>query len=114
MEPGNRGAPKASQVDAERERLRKQGYTKTEISQILIARAVGGGAPQSHGPLPQGVLSNVLGSVVAVGGYAAGLFTTIGHDVATMLDASSKASARSGAFASLLFKAAIIGVVGFA
>jgi uncharacterized protein YecT (DUF1311 family) len=112
MEPGN---TTKTELDAERERLRKQGYTKAEISQILIARAVGGGAPKSQGaPLPRGVLSNVLGSVVAVGGYAAGLFTTIRHDVATMVDASSKPSARAGAFASLLFKAAMIGVLGFA
>jgi hypothetical protein len=111
MAPGN--TPR-TQLDAERERLRKQGYTKAEISQILIARAVGGGTPKSQGATsPQGVLSNVLGSVVAVGGYAAGLFATIRHDVATMLDASSKPSARSGAFASLLFRAAIIGVLGF-
>ncbi len=97
---------------AERERLRQVGYTEAEISQIMVARAVGGGA--SHQALPQGMLSSVLGSLVAVGGYVAGLFTTIRHDVTTMLDASSKASARSGAFVSLLFKAVVIGVLGFA
>ena len=108
------GQQQPNPLAAERERLRQAGYTETEISQIMVARAVGGGAPQSHGLAPQGVLSNVLGSIVAVGGYAASLFTTIPHDVATMLDASSKPSARSGAFVSLLFKAVVIGVLGFA
>src|SRR5208283_3495358 len=112
MEPGNSEASKP--LDAERERLRKEGHTEAEISQILIARAVGGGVSHADAALPQGVLSNVLSSIVAVGGYAARLFTTIRHDVATILDASSKVSARSGAFVSLLFKAVVIGVLGFA
>jgi hypothetical protein len=60
--------PAPTPLDAERERLRKEGYTEAEISQILIGNAVGGGAPRSHAFLPQGVLSSVLGSVVAVGG----------------------------------------------
>ncbi len=78
----------------------------------MVARAVGGGA--SHEALPQGALATVLGSIVAVGGYAAGLFTTMRHDIATMFDASSKASARSGAFVSLLFEAVVIGALGYA
>ena len=112
MEPVDTGAAQPRPLDAERERLRASGHTEGEISQILIARAVGGGA--SHQALPQGMLSSVLGSIVAVGGYVAGLFTTIRHDVTTMLDTSSKPSARSGAFVSLLFKVVVIGVLGFA
>ena len=106
------GHQEPNPLAAERERLRQAGYTEAEISQILIARATGGGAPRDA--LPQGALSNALGSIAAVGAYAAGLFTSIPHDLATMLDPSSKASARSGAFVSLLFKGVVVGVLAFA
>ncbi len=102
-----------SPLATERERLRQAGYAEAEISQIMVARAVGGGASRPDA-LPPGMLSSVLGSIVAVGGYVAGLFTAIPQDVATILDVSSKPSARSGAFVSLLFKVVVIGVLGFA
>src|SRR5271165_2330195 len=98
MEPDNAGAAMTGEntevqqqpnpLAAERERLRQAGYTEAEISQIMVARAVGGGASRPDA-LPQGVLSTVLGSIVAVGGYVGGLFTTVRHDATTMLDASS-------------------------
>jgi hypothetical protein len=41
--PEGAGTPTPSPLDAERARLRKEGYTDAEISQILISRA---SAPQ--------------------------------------------------------------------
>jgi len=107
--------PGTSPLDVERQRLRAQGYNDTEISQILVSRALGdGAAPTGAPPHPQGVLSNVLSSVVAVAGYAGGLFTTIRHDVATILDRSAPATARTGAFVAVAIKAVVIGVLVFA
>jgi tetratricopeptide (TPR) repeat protein len=106
------GHEQPNPLAAERERLRKAGYTDAEISQILIAKATGGAAAREG--LPQGALSHVIGSIVAVGAYVAGLFTSIPQDVAAMLDASLKASARSRAFVSILLKAVVIGVLSFA
>ncbi len=80
-----------SPLAVERERLRHVGYTEAEISQIMVARAVGGGASRSNDALPQGMLSSVLGSIVAVGGYAAGLFTAIPNDIARMFDSAARA-----------------------
>ena len=45
--------PRSSPLDAEREKLRKAGYNETEISQILVARALGssGSAARASGYL---------------------------------------------------------------
>jgi ABC-type anion transport system duplicated permease subunit len=100
---------------AERQRLRAQGYTDAEISQILVARALGGGAGPTGAPLhPQGMFSNVLSSIVAVAGYAGGLFTTIRHDITTILDRSAPAGARTSAFVAIAVKAVVIGALTFA
>ena len=106
--PENEGKP-ATPLDAERARLRAAGYSDAEISQILIARA---SAPPSA-PHSPGVLSNVLGSIMAAGAYTAGLFTSLRTDAATIFGGGATAGARAGAFLTLLLKLAVIALIGF-
>lgn len=107
--------PGGSPLDAERQRLRAQGYTDSEISQILVSRALGGGSGSpGASPHPHGALSNVLSSIVAIAAYAGGLFTSIRTDAAIMLDRSATSSARGGAFAATAVKAVVIGALVFA
>jgi hypothetical protein len=100
-------------LDAEREQLRKVGYSEAEISQILIARAVNN-TQQSAGAVGQGVMSNTLSSIVAVASHARLLIPTFRKDVATMFDGAAAASSRAGAAASLVVKAVVVLVLGFA
>jgi uncharacterized protein (DUF697 family) len=104
------GKPAATPLDAEREQLRKAGYTDAEISQILVTRA----SQQPAGAPGQGVMSNVLSSIVAVGSHARGLIPTFRKDVMTVFDGAATASARAGATASLAVKAVVILVLGYA
>ena len=106
--------PASSPLDAEREKLRKAGYNDAEISQILVARALGSSGPAADAPASQGVLSSGLSSVVAIGHYARGTAFTIRHDVGTVFDAAASASARVGAAAMLVFKVAVISVLAYA
>jgi TPR repeat protein len=106
--------PASPPLEAERERLRKAGYTDTEISQILVARALGSSGHSADAPTSQGVLSGTLSSVMAIGSYARGTVFTIRHDLATIFDATALASARVGAAAMLVFKVAVIAVLAYA
>jgi hypothetical protein len=110
MSPDQDDKPAASSLDAERERLRKAGYTDPEISQILIAQA----AQQPAGAAGQGVMSNALSSIVAVGSHARSVIPSFRKDVATIFDGAATASARAGATASLVVKAVVILVLGYA
>jgi hypothetical protein len=101
--------PEATSLDAERARLRSAGYTDAEVSQILIARA-----SQQPTGTGQGVMSNALSSIVAVGSHARALMPTFRQDVATVFDGSATASARAGATASLAVKTVVILVLGYA
>jgi hypothetical protein len=100
-------------LDAERETLRKAGYTEAEVSQILIARALSA-SQQAAGAVGQGVMSNVLSSIVAVASHARALIPTFRKDVMTAFDGAATASARAGATASLAVKAVVILVLGYA
>jgi hypothetical protein len=104
--------PTPAPLDAERERLRSVGYTDAEISHILTQREIGA-SPQPGGA-GQGVMSNVLSSIVAVGSHARGLIPTFRKDVATIFDGAATVSARAGATASLIVKAVVILVLGYA
>jgi hypothetical protein len=106
--------PATSPLDAEREKLRKAGYNETEISQILVARALGSSGPSADAPTSQGVLSGTVSSVVAIGSYARGTIFTIRNDLSTIFDAAASASARVGAAVMLIFKVAVISVLAFA
>jgi len=108
--PEQEGKPAATPLDAEREALRKAGYSDTEISQILIARA----SQQPAGAAGQGVMSNVLSSITAVASHARVLIPTFRKDVETVFDSTATASVRAGATASLAVKAIVVVVLGFA
>jgi hypothetical protein len=103
--------PAATPLDAEREALRKAGYTDAEVSQILVTRAA---SQQPAGAAGQGVMSNVLSSIVAVGSHARALIPTFRKDVETVFDRAATTSARAGATASLAVKAVVIAVLGYA
>ena len=106
--------PATSPLDAEREKLRKAGYNETEISQILVARALGSSGHSADAPAGQGVMSGTLSSVMAIGSYARGTVFTIRHDLATIFDRTALASARVGSAVMLVFKVAVISVLAFA
>jgi hypothetical protein len=112
--PEHDDKPASSPLDAEREKLRKAGYSDTEISQILVARALGSPGAVADANPTQGVLSSGLSSVVAIGHYARGTAFTIRHDLGTLFDAAASASARVGAATMLVFKAAVISVLAYA
>jgi hypothetical protein len=111
MSPDPEDKPAASPLDVEREVLRKAGYTDAEVSQILVARAA---SQQPAGAAGQGVMSNVLSSIVAVGSHARALIPTFRKDVMTVFDGAATASARAGAATSLAVKAVVIMVLGYA
>ena len=106
-------AEATSPLDAEREALRKAGHTDAEISQILVARTLAG-SQQPAGATGQGVMSNVLSSILGVASHARMLLPTFRKDVATVFDGAATASARAGATASLAVKAIVVLVLGYA
>ena len=107
--------PATSPLDAEREKLRKTGYSENEISQILVARALGSSGHSADAPTGQGVMSGTLSSVMAIGSYARRHgFHDPGHDLATIFDRTALASARVVAAILLVFKVAAITVRAYA
>jgi hypothetical protein len=111
MAPDQQDQPATTPLDAEREALRRSGYTEAEVSQILITRAA---SQQPAGAPSQGVMSNVLSSLVAVASHARAVIPSFRKDVATVFDGAATASARAGATASLAVKAVVILVLGYA
>ena len=110
LSPDQEHKSNTSSLDAERARLRSAGYTDAEISQILIAQA----SQQPAGATGQGVMSNVLSSILGVASHARALIPTFRKDVATVFDGAATASARAGAVASLAVKAIVVIVLGYA
>jgi hypothetical protein len=104
-------ADKTKPLDAERASLRSSGYSEAEISQILIARAVGG---QSHPAGAQGALSNVLSSIVAIGGHARALVPTFRSDFTVIFSRTAPVGARIGSTFTLMLKLAVIAVLAYA
>ncbi len=95
MEPDNVEASKATPLDAERARLRAAGYTDSEISQILIARATSpsqatAGAGQAA---PPGVFSGTLGNVGAAMSYGRMFLPTLRGDLVKMFDGPNSPAA---------------------
>ena len=105
--------PAAAPLDAERARLRSAGYTDAEITHILTQREIGASPQQSAGS-GQGVMSNVLSSIVAVASHARAVVPSFRKDMATVFDGAATASARAGAAASLAVKVVVILVLGYA
>ncbi len=102
----------ASPLDAERQKLKSQGYTDAEISQILIARAAGGQQPSSSST--QGTLSNVLSSMIAIAGHARSLMPSFRTDFVTIFSAGAPIGSRIGAMFTLSLKTAVIGILAYA
>ena len=105
--------PAAAPLDAERARLRSAGYTDAEITHILTQREIGASPQQSAGS-GQGVMSNVLSSIVAVASYSRALIPAFKKNVATVFDGGATASARTGAAALVAGKTVVILVLGYA
>jgi hypothetical protein len=105
------GAAEPSPLDAERERLRKAGYSETEISQILIAKETGAAqaaAPAGHAPL-SGVASNLAAGATYARNFIPGMFANL----ATIRDPAATAEARGQATAALVVKAVAILVIAY-
>jgi hypothetical protein len=103
-------APKPSALETERARLRKDGFSDPEISQILIARETG--ASSSAG-LGSGVVTGVLNNLGAVAAHARNIIPGLKADLAHLLDGEASAAARLGAAVTLVLKAAVIAVLAY-
>src|ERR1700744_2157467 len=88
---------------AERERLRKAGYTETEISQIFVARE----AASQHQPnstAHHGVMSGLASNLAAAGTYARNFIPGVIADVGKVADSQSPTAARAETAVYLGFK----------
>jgi uncharacterized protein YecT (DUF1311 family)/tetratricopeptide (TPR) repeat protein len=105
----------ATPLDAERERLRGEGYTDAEISQILINRASGAGSQQSA-PLPpiHGHMTGVLGNTSAVLSHARAAIPVVTGGLANLSNAAAPPKSRAKSAALLVGIAVIVCVLGYA
>lgn len=102
--------PAATPLDAERERLRKAGYTDTEISQILIARETARHSSESAG---HGVMTGVASNLAAAAGYVRNFIPGIVADTKTLGNSTATAMTRSQAAGYLVLKAAVVIVIAY-
>ena len=105
-------APREPQtpLDAERERLRKQGYSETEISQILIARETG--SQQSESPA-HGAMTGVASNLAAGATYAKNFVPGMMADLGTVRDPKAAPDARSKATFLLAVKVIVVLVIAY-
>lgn len=103
------GAPQRP-LDTERQRLRKQGYTDAEISQILIAREAGG--QQSESP-SHGVMTGVASNLAAAGSYVWNFLPGLAANIATAFNPQAPGAARGGAALSFAFKIVVVAVIAY-
>jgi hypothetical protein len=101
---------KPSALETERARLRKDGFSDPEISQILIARETGAANRTSFG---SGVATGLLNNLDAIVTHVRGLVPNLKSDLARILDRDAEGAARIGGALSLSLKAAAIVVVGY-
>lgn len=99
----------ANRAQTERERLRADGYNEAEISQIMIAREIGGGA--GTGGFGHGVMSGLLSNLTAAVAYARNFLPSLMVDFSKMLNARTRFEVRMAAFGSVVFKLFVIGVL---
>jgi hypothetical protein len=104
-------AQKPQRIEAERERLTKAGFSKAEISQILIAKETG--AAQGMGGGGHGVLSGVLSNLAAVMTHARNFLPSLAVDLARMLNRHVPPLLRIEAAVALVAKCAVIGVLAY-
>ncbi len=103
-------APKPQRIESERERLTKAGFSKAEISQILIARETGAAQGMGGG---HGVLSGVLSNLAAVMTHARNFLPSLVVDLARMLNRRVPPIQRMEAALTLVAKCAVIGVLAY-
>jgi hypothetical protein len=103
--------PAFSRIDAERERLRKAGFTDEEIRQILIARETGAAQGMSGGG--HGVLSGVLSNLAAVMTHARNFLPSLVVDLARMLNRRVPPIQRMEAALTLVAKCVVIGMLAY-
>ncbi len=97
-------------LDAERERLRKAGYTDAEVSQILIAREAAAHSSESTG---HGVMTGVASNLTAAAGYVRNFIPSIVTDIMTVKNQAATATARSQAAIYLVMKLAVAFVIAY-
>jgi uncharacterized protein YecT (DUF1311 family) len=107
--------PTGTKVDAERARLRAEGYTEAEISRILMNQASGNESQRPAGAARvQGNVGRILGNATAAVSYARGAIFGIRGDIGNIFNRTAPPleRAKSGGF--LALKAAIVAVICFA
>jgi hypothetical protein len=106
----------STSLDAERARHRSAGYTDAEISHILTQREIGASPSQpAQGAAPSsGVLSGALSSLVAVAAHARTYIIGTKADLATLFANAATPATRARAGGSLILKAVIVAVLGYA
>ena len=115
-ESGEGGALETAQaqnpqrIEAERERLTKAGFSKAEISQILIAKETGAAQGMGGG---HGVLSGVLSNLAAVMTHARNFLPSLAVDLARMLNRHVPPLLRLEAAFALVAKCAVIAVLAY-
>jgi hypothetical protein len=111
--PERAGTPTPNLLDAERARLRKEGFTDHTISKILLAREFA--APtQATGGAGQGVRTGVFSSLGAVLSYARGILPSIKTDLAKLFDRAASPPVRVRAAGYLALMAAVIVMLAYA
>jgi len=110
--PERAETPTPNPLDAERARLRKEGFTDHTISKILLAREFA--APQATGGAGHGVRPGVLSNLSAVLSHARGILPSFKTDLANMFDRAASPPVRVKAAGYLALKAAIIVVFAYA
>jgi len=111
--PERAGTPTPNPLDAERARLRKEGFTDHQIRQILMARKFA--APtQATGGAGQGVMTGVFSSLGAVLSHARGILPSIKTDLAKLFDRAASPPVRVKAAGYLALMAAVIVVLAYA
>lgn len=108
--------PKGTPLDAERERLRKKGWSEADIERILFQREVGRSQPPpaAAGAPVQGNMTGVLGNASAALSHAREAIFGIRKDITNVFDSAAAPLQRAISGGFLAFKAAIIVVLGFA
>jgi hypothetical protein len=111
--PERTGTPTPNPLDAERARLRKEGFTDHQIRQIFMAREFA--APtQATGGAGQGVMTGVFSSLGAVLSHARGILPSIKTDLAKLFDRAASPPVRVKAAGYLALMAAVIVVLAYA
>jgi hypothetical protein len=106
--------PAPRPLDAERARLRKEGFSDAEISQILIARATMTRPQTSTGGGGHGMMTGVLSNLGAVLSHARVLLPTFKTDLAAIFDRATPPIARVQAAVVLVLKTAVVSVLAYA